>query len=207
MSYYHPQVTQSPDELLVTFRESPPRQFLIGPFHFNREIPPEFGPVFLFNLPPDLYIYIKDTPIPCDIFDYLNPLILTPNTLERISFARQGKASEVKEFDCKCIVSKSLRLLVNKLLESQESTVSYPRNYSIKYQNMEATHSGEGKQICEIIDSFPYSPTPQLLQEIPLDSLSQQFGISPMNLAMQMIGSMFENTDGMIAIPNSSENE
>jgi len=196
MSYYHPQIIKSSDDLLANFREASSRQFLTGPYRFEKtktfnEVKHILGSILLYNIPHDVSVYIKDIPVPCLIFDYFNPLIISPNTLRKIEFYKSGSSIPLEQFDCYCIMSKMLRSIVTKIFEPGNSLISYPKSYTIDYLNMVVSRDTLNRQICDLIDLYlPIPSQPPLNMEVP----------NPLALFMEMFRRMSPGTNNQMEI-------
>lgn len=112
------------------------------------------GPKFLFGFPPDCCILIQGYKIKTEIFDYYNPLILTKELLNIVTFWQD--LTELKNLSLFEIKSNHLNR-IGPTLKSR--TVYYPNNWTINAEKLFAVKSYKGgTQFYQLIDQKPADP-------------------------------------------------
>jgi len=93
--------------------------------------------IAIFNLPDNLFVIIDGLQIPCDVFDYYNPLLLNKRIISKIQFMNyKGK---VERFDCLQFYNTYLE---TKSSIFETSTIHYTSDIFICYSNVKVFYKG-----------------------------------------------------------------
>jgi hypothetical protein len=141
MSFFSPIITDNLQDFNEAVKNAVRNDFIVGPCNFikdNHEI------LLLFDLPPEILVYINETIIPSAIFDYFNPLLINPESLKKINLIDKKTLNTVETFKCNNLYTKSLNFKLDNL-------IYYPPGYTIDYNNMTASRSSGGKQFSDIL--------------------------------------------------------
>lgn len=140
MSFFSPIITDNLQDFNEAIKNAVSNDFIVGPCNFikgNHEI------LLLFDLPPEILVYINETLLPSTIFDYFNPLLINTELINKINFIDKKTLNQVESFKCNNLFIKSLHLKLDNL-------IYYPPGYIIDYNNMTAFRSSGGNQFCDI---------------------------------------------------------
>lgn len=135
------------------YRTSSDAGVVVTEYTLNVNNPPE-DLVVLFDLPVDSVVSINETSVPGKVFDYFNPLIVTPNLLSKMEFYHWGR--RLDQFTCSRLQCESLERSLAQLIVS-DLKVYYPPKYLISYKECTASKSrGGGIQVCDWINHPPH---------------------------------------------------
>ena len=160
----------------------------------------KFEPFFIYDIPEDIYICISDKYIPWSVFDYLNPLLISPHTIKALQFYQRNSNISVKTLECRCILSPYNDSINDILLRKM---MYYPPKYSIDYSSMVVCIKTTNIQICDLFDDenlrYKFDQTPFTNFLHSMSNVTDPDGESPnlINLLQSIVRSL----------PDSSEDE
>jgi hypothetical protein len=156
MALFNPIIFEDYQEFHTASSNSNNNDFFVGPYEFStKNFKKPKNSVLLFDLPVEIIVSFDSVTISGSCFDYFNPLLVNANILKKIKFINKNDSSVVNSFNCNILTSKILGSLNDIILNS---LVFYPPAHSIEYKSVNASRSGYGKQICDIL----LKPVPDL---------------------------------------------
>jgi hypothetical protein len=162
--------------------------FYITPYDFSKDNVEDT--IFIFDLPKNIIVYICETSIPADSFDYFNPLIVNSDIINKVNFVNRNTVEMVDNFKCSILDSKVIDSSIDYIFNN---LIYYPPGFLINYNNMTIFRGTNGLQICNILMDHnilpPVIPTinPGIFMPIPQEEVAQQF--------LQYLNQMFDMTD------------
>lgn len=108
--------------------------------------------LLVFDLPSELIVCLGDIEIPSRVFDYFNPLIVSPD--HQPLFYQPGETVPLNSFSCQRLVV-ARPGAIEKFLES---TIHYPPNYDVDYQTMTVTRNLRASQLCQLLTEIEAEP-------------------------------------------------
>jgi len=106
-----------------------------------------FITALLFDFPKGMIMMLDDHFIPCNIFDYMNPLMFCPIIADKCKFYMNDKRIPLNDITC--------MILYLSLKNDQELTsiklVKYPKKYRINYHNGKVARNDKGAYMYDLI--------------------------------------------------------
>lgn len=119
--------------------------FSISKIEFNVDEVDET--MFLYGFPENTVIIMDGIEIPCEIFDYYNPFIVSPD-FKKVKLYRVGETKPLNKIECWCLKVKNKNYVKSIIY----NTIYYPPTFDVDYFNSKVYLASQGKQICHLFD-------------------------------------------------------